>query len=259
MTLHFGRPEPLDFETLVCETPDREFNNLTRSTVPLLAYWKSHDDRLEKICHQLGLHAPPDDMRLCFEYPVSSVGRAKASFTDIMAVSQSLCVAIEGKSTEGNYDSVKKWLGKGGDSRPPVLKHWLQLIANRTGIPIPPIDFSRFDDVTYQMIHRTASACSLNKPRTVVVYQVFDINGKLPDYKRKLTELASAIGAAGKIDILLNIIKSTPTKEFKIVEGKIKNLKMDETAQFVRAAILDGSLFEFDDKPWVSVSTVIGQ
>ena len=253
MKLHLGRPEPLDYETLISETPDQEFKNLTRSTIPLLAYWASPSERLASICHRLDI-VVPYDMRLCFEYPVPSVGRAMASFTDIMGISDSICVAIEGKSTEDNYDSVKDWLAKGGSSRPPVLAHWLELIANKTGIKIHKTNFSTFDDVTYQMIHRTASACALDKPHTVVVYQIFDVKQKLPNYKEKLLGLATAIGAEGKIDILLNVIRTHRTKAYETTKKEIKSLEKKDVPQWVRNAILDGNLFQFDDGSWESIS-----
>lgn len=258
MKLHLGSPEPLNFDTLICEMPDSEFKNLTRSTIPLLAYWASPGERLAAICQQLGISVP-DDVRLCFEYPVPSVGRAKASFTDIMGISDSLCVAVEGKSTESDYDSVKDWLAKGGSSRPPVLAHWLELISSRTGVELSETDFSNFNHVTYQMIHRTASACSLKRTRTVVVYQVFDVKRALPKYKEKLAELATAIGAAGKIDILLNIIKTDRTEEYRITKEQIARMKKTslnekEIPQCVRNAILDGKLFQFDDGSWEHIS-----
>ncbi len=254
MKLHLGRPEPLDYATLISSMPDSEFKNLTRSTIPLLAYWVSPYERLDALCNQLGVPVP-DDMRLCFEYPVASVGRAKPSFTDIMGIADSLGVAIEGKSTEGDYDSIEDWLAKGGVSRPPVLKNWLRMIAKKTGMPSDPIDLPTFNDVIYQMIHRTASACSLDKPRTVVVYQVFHVKKKkLPEYKAKLTMLAAAIGAVGKIDILLNIIPTYPTETYDAVEIEIKKVIKDGDAkcvpQLVRNAVLEGSLFEFEAGTW---------
>lgn len=77
--------------------PDREFKNLTRSTLPLVTWWKDEALALSVIGSACGF----DDLgtaRVCFEFPTASAGpRDKASYTDVMVESASTAIAIEGQ------------------------------------------------------------------------------------------------------------------------------------------------------------------
>src|SRR4051794_33068588 len=68
---YLGRPEPLDFPTLLKLLPDRGLKRATRSTVPLLAFWRDFQTTLTRICRLLGTNHRPSG-RLCFESPVAS-------------------------------------------------------------------------------------------------------------------------------------------------------------------------------------------
>jgi len=180
INLRFGRPDPLNFDKLVKEFRDSEFETLTRSTVPLLCYWSQCEQRLAGICDQIGCGVP-EDFDVCFEYPVPAWEGNTPSYTDVMCTSRDLGIAIEGKSTEGRYESVCKWLGpQPSKNKQGVLNNWLQMIGQKTGLAVEGTNFDPFLEVTYQMIHRTASACSLGASRTVVVYQVFESANRPP-------------------------------------------------------------------------------
>jgi len=74
LRLHFGPPEAADFEALVYQIPPTEFQNLTRSTIPLLCYWREGEPVLSRFvaCIFRDSRCPSGD--LCFEYPVKSLG-----------------------------------------------------------------------------------------------------------------------------------------------------------------------------------------
>lgn len=112
MEIHYGRPQGLDFELLLRQMPDREFRNLTRSTIPLLFYWSDIELALDKLCRGRGVESRPFQ-RLCFGFPVKSAGRNKPSYTDVMCLSDEVVIGIEGKSTEPMYEAVEKWLKAG--------------------------------------------------------------------------------------------------------------------------------------------------
>jgi len=253
--LHFGRKEDADFEPVVNQYPDSEFKNLTRSTVPLLCYWSNAAERLESLLGKLQWGDVGLEGMLCFEYPVKSVGRARASCTDIMylSCSPSAALGIEGKSTESRYTEVTRWLdaGKNRAFREQVLEHWLDLIRSCTG----EAEKDRVADLPYQMIHRTASVCSLRKGRAAVLYQVFRVKGHAYDYEPDLRKLSEAISAGGKIAICLHEIETIRSASYGAVEDRLKpDLDAETRAEIVRNAILDGELFDFGQEQFVRIA-----
>ncbi|MDE0332469.1 MAG: hypothetical protein OXL41_11430 [Nitrospinae bacterium] len=114
----------------------------------------------------------PRSVCLNFEYKVPvQCGRGPASQTDLMLISGEVCVAIEAKFTEPKYETVAQWLVKGKDieNRKKVLKGWLGLLS-------PELKETDVADLTYQLIHRAASACYPKAKSHHLVYQVFDVN-----------------------------------------------------------------------------------
>lgn len=244
MGLYYGRPGDNTFETLMAQMPDQEFGNLTRSTIPLLSWWQDVADNWKTLA-PLGLGAYADG-DLCLEYPVPSLGRAKASFTDAMFIAPSASAAFEAKSTEPRYETVAEWLAKGGDNRQRVLQHWLDFIQPWAG----EIDQERVSQCVYQMVHRTASVCSLAQGKTRhVVYQYFAIEGAPPsrfDYRQDLADLAQALSAGEHLRFWLLTVPTKRTERWEVVTQQVKNAEdMSERAELVRAAILGGALFEF--------------
>src|ERR1700730_11915089 len=145
---YFNRAAMPDFAALVNSYNRDEFDSPHRSTVPLLALVK--DKRmLREILTACNATMPVD---FHFEFKVGqSKGRGKPSHTDLMAISEPVCIAIEAKWTEPPYESVASWLSKGGDNREEVLNGWLDLLSSeRTEVA----------DCEYQMLHRAASACA---------------------------------------------------------------------------------------------------
>jgi hypothetical protein len=173
---------------------DERFNlkSPSRSTVPLLAYWSTLDGRLAEFCDALELTVPSDPS-LIFEYTVvPSRGKGKASHTDLMILSSALAVAVEAKFTEPRYPTVAKWLGTPPvQNRKRVLEGWLDTINRATGGQLMP---EQVRTVTYQLIHRTASACTPPAENRVVVYHCFDLVDEYRSYySEQLARLANLI------------------------------------------------------------------
>lgn len=179
------------FEELVASYSASEFDSPRRSTVLLLDYWRSYDNaakRLEEfICTDF-----THQIRLNFEYSVPvQAGDGKASSTDLMMVDSSLAIGLEAKFTEPPYPIVSSWMKKGSDkqNRKEVLGGWLSLIQSVTNVSLT------FDDVCslpYQLIHRTASVCSIPATSRYIVYQIFEPN-KEDYYSECLQTFASLL------------------------------------------------------------------
>ncbi|MGH9641049.1 MAG: DUF6946 family protein [Terriglobales bacterium] len=149
-----------------------------RSTVPLLQFWHWPEKRIIALMHAIG--APEASaVELAFEYPTAvREGRGKHSFTDLMGITDAAAVAIEAKYTEPQYESVASWLGpQPSENRRNVLRGWLEMVDKIVGRWVSPETVS---GIPYQVIHRTASVCCVDRPIRSVVYQVFASN--IPPY-----------------------------------------------------------------------------
>ena len=149
----------------------KEFKSPKRSTVPLLAYWRTPEQRAREFSKVLGF-ALSRSVCLNFEYqtPVQ-YGRGKASHTDLMLISADVCVAIEAKFTEQRYETVNKWLARGNsiENKKKVLQGWLGLLS-------PNLQEKDVAGLPYQLIHRAASTCYPDAKIRHLVYQVFDVD-----------------------------------------------------------------------------------
>ncbi|MGY2987989.1 DUF6946 family protein [Bradyrhizobium sp. USDA 4508] len=153
--LYFDRTPVHDLAALLHSYNVDEFNSPYRSTVPLLALVKDERNTFRKVLSACRVSMPVD---LHFEFKVDhqSKGRGAPSHTDLMAISEDVCIAIESKWTEPSYDTVGTWLSKGGDlpNREKVPKGWLALMR----LECAPQSFEEIADCEYQMLHRAASA-----------------------------------------------------------------------------------------------------
>lgn len=154
---------------------DREFDSPRRSTIPLVEFWRSPEERMRELGSALDLDVPAS-VRLGFEHTVSPPrGRGKASHTDLMVTSSHFVIAIEAKWTEPRYQVVGDWLN-GSTNRVEVLRGWCDLLQRRT---VNPIDADNLTALPYQIVHRAASAChEANAGSTCwLVYMVFGASG----------------------------------------------------------------------------------
>jgi len=260
MNLYYGRPEHSDYRTVIDQYSDSELQNLTSSTIPLLSYWKKCDTAVSQLLQQMNI-VSAENAKICFEYPVSVTGirYTKASFSDVMYISNSAAIAIEAKRNEGEYDTVRKWLSMGEDvkHRKDVLNYWLRQVEK---VCDKRLSVNNVSDITYQLIHRTASVCSLmDDNRSLnVLYQIFlsrnkkstDKNKKRVDYESKMREMVRIIGSQGRVKFWIHEVVIGETKFYHDSTDELKRISWknakSEKAQFVRKCLLaENELFEF--------------
>ncbi|MDD9981834.1 MAG: hypothetical protein OXU81_10840 [Gammaproteobacteria bacterium] len=180
----------------------KELDSPTRSTIPLLEYWRSPEARLRELTAVLGLPLPTS-VELNFEHTVKPRrGRGKASCTDLMVIAAEFVVAIEAKWTEPRYETVEDWL-RDSENRAEVLRGWCDLLEQRGTKPIRKGDLR---GLPYQMIHRAASACHAQGAATSrwLVYLSFDTTTKERDeYLVDLRRLRDVLGAESTLRIAL--------------------------------------------------------
>lgn len=240
MKYYLDRAEAGDFKTLVDLLPDSSFASPRRSTIPLLDYCRVPRDPL----HALGRAADVDfrsPVELRFEYTVPvRRGVGKPSCTDLMIRTSDGLIAVEAKYTEPEYESVGEWLGDDPTpNRLEVLNGWLEMIGSFVKTTIAPQEVA---ELPYQLVHRTASACSGNGGTAAVVYLVF---GDAADkYATSLGSLACRLGAASQIRIVL--LACPVWKLDKQLELERRWIAGDrDLAPTVRQSLNAGPLFQF--------------
>ena len=113
----------------------QEFDSPTRSTIPLLEYWRSPEERMQELTAALRLPLPRR-VELNFEHTVHPPrGHGKPSCTDLMVISAEFVMAIEAKWTEPRYETVEYWL-RDSENRTEVLRSWCDLLEQRGANPI---------------------------------------------------------------------------------------------------------------------------
>lgn len=162
-------------DELILKFNKKEFKSPFRSTIPLLALYKSQPN----ICFRLVENNNETNAKYIFEFetPVSK-GKGRSSCTDLMIEYSNHCIAIEAKWTEPAYIRVIDWL-KDSANKEEVLKGWIEMISNHTGVNF---DSESIHGLPYQLIHRVASACFLSKKDTHVVYLGFDLSNSKEKY-----------------------------------------------------------------------------
>ena len=197
----FKGSELAGHDALLDRYPDKEFNSPTRSTIPLLEYWRSPEQRMRELTAALGLPVPPR-VQLNFEHTACPPrGRGKASCTDLMAISPELAIAIEAKWAEPRYEVVGDWL-RDSTNKAQVLRGWCDLLKQRGANPILE---ENLRGLPYQMIHRAASAChQRNASSCWLVYLVFETTAKKrSEYLADLVQLRDVLGSRSSLGIAL--------------------------------------------------------
>ena len=198
------------FDALLNEYSAEEFDSPTRSTIPLLEYWRSPKERIQELADKLSLPVP-QRVRLDFEHIVNPPrGKGRASQTDLMLISPQFRVAIEAKWTEPRYETVGSWLRNQSSNKKSVLQGWFDLLEERGAGPLLP---HHVRDLPYQMVHRAASACHVDDvANRWLVYLVFDaMTTKQREYLRDLDGLREALGPASSLGIALAECRIKPT------------------------------------------------
>lgn len=182
--LKYGNKPVADYLRLIDAFPESEFDSPYRSTVPLLCFWSNTHERLNSFAQLIGIK-PFSQVTASFEFAVDvQKGKGQPSMTDLMILSDDHAIAIEGKYTEPPYETVDNW--KNSPNKELVLKGWFELISS--AIPKSRLNIDNVAAVSYQMIHRCASACFPAVVRRVLVYQCFDLDAKKTSYYRSELE-----------------------------------------------------------------------
>lgn len=206
MGYFFGFPKGTYSEVLA-ELRRTRVNSCKTSSIPLADFWRP--ENLGKIQELFASHLSgfdPASALKFFEFPTEAVHDDKTigspSMTDIMVIAPGVQMAVEGKFTEyvkGRDQTVGEWLEAkmaeevGGHWTPAsreahlrnVLRAWFGYIRQTgcTGLADDDAFFAECMDVSYQFLHRAASACCkvdiANGAVPVLVYQLFfDANNK---------------------------------------------------------------------------------
>ena len=220
MKLICGSPgESNSFPDLLQRIPDAEFMKLTRSTVPLLAFW-SKPGNVEELTRSMEFTAAP--ARATFEYPdplgdSKSGGSGNSSFTDVVlewgdAGTPEAVVGVKATHTEGLYERVEK-------------------------------------PVAYPMLCRVASATSrCARTRTAMLHLLFtDASKKCAKYVMEVRNLAAVVKVVAAPEFWVISVGCRPhplRAEFESALTKCDK----ERAKRVREALSAGEpLFEFGE------------
>jgi hypothetical protein len=235
-----------DLKTLIAHYPRGEFESPFRSTVPLLSLLRDGQTILQEVLAGCGFPQNPD---LHFEFKVPPpLGEGKASHTDLMAIGGSLSMAVEAKWTEPLSQSVKDWLGpQPTKNRQDVLAGWLSLLKPHAARPVAEADVSL---VSYQVLHRAASACATaEQPQLSYLQFVSRQYGNATVCQERINDLnrlRSALGASDRFPFRLIEIGIEPTPTFEHLATLPKGSA--ETALAVQGALDSNALFTFKAK-----------
>jgi hypothetical protein len=243
------------FEDLIRSLSADALASPRRSTIPLLEYWRPSCNRLDSFWHRIDC-PPPEVSELHFEYEVPvRAGCGKASYTDLMIVCDEVAVGIEAKFTEPPYESVAVWLKREStnngqstelednqveNNRRKVLIGWLRAIEQVTSRCIEP---EAVGGLPYQLIHRTASVCCVERPRRYLLYQVF--SDERPEYYFDLLlRWAQILGDNHELSLWVFWCRLGRSETCQHLEARwdAGERHLDEE---VRKELLAGSLLEF--------------
>jgi hypothetical protein len=233
-----------DYDSLIEQLFD--LKSPFRSTTAHLAYWSNPDERLTEVEKLLGLPHLAEPV-LAFEYTVQPAkGQGYASHTDLMIVSSQTAVGMEAKYTEGKYDVVSAWLGEPpSDNKRLVLEGWLDLIARATG---RQLTVEQVKDCTYQLLHRTASVCSVGAERWVVVYHGFDLTeDRNRYYLAQLTRLACLVAIPEKFQFFLLTNTMAKSPAYSELQAKWRANEGRDFAQDIRRLLRQRNVATFTD------------
>lgn len=238
------RPVP-DYPSLVRAYSDHDLASPYRSTVPLLAYWSTTEQRLPAFLEELGIVSQDHEVS-AFEYKVPvQAGVGNDSHTDLMLVLRSQAIAIEAKYTEPPYEVVGDWLGASpSQNRELVLRGWLRLINRATESDLDILDVR---DCTYQLIHRTASVCETGKQARAVVYQCFDPTEEhLYHYYRQLSFLSGLIKKPQCLSFFLYGVVIRKSSTYQRLQADWDAGSRDLSLE-VKQGLISEFLMDFDD------------
>lgn len=204
-----------------------EFSSPFRSTIPLIELYFENREVLQQIIPNY------NDFETIFEKKTKIKESKRASFSDLCLKNDSTFYCIEAKSTEPKYETVGKFLKK-DERHKTVLNGWLELINKRCNTNLSINDV---DNITYQMIHRFASACDVPKDKKAeLLYFCFDINENKKNYY--YSELLKIINLTkGKVPIKLVLFKINTSSFFSELEERWTINKQRKLSSAIKEAM----------------------
>ncbi len=208
--IYYKKQKIANFKELLNNYNVKEFKSPYRSTIPLLILYKNKSNYFFNLINQNDAAL----VDLIFEYETKvKKGKGWPSCTDLMIENPEFSIAIEAKRTEPKYKNVLKWLGK-SKNRIDVMTGWLEYIIEHI---LEQVTIGEVHEFPYQLVHRVASACSIKKKCTNVVYVGFDLNNvKKEYYKNNLSKFSKLV--KGKVNILFASFKINKSEEQKKLE-----------------------------------------
>ena len=234
MKYFLGNPSGVTFDQVIEAGNSEHFSKLTCSIIPTVNYWRNLNN---KIITEIS----SDDYAVCFEYPVRSIKGAKSSYTDVMLVSSETNICVESKWNEKKGVYCKNHQAKMKDE---VQRHWLAIISNYIGKKLMQEDFN---DIEYQLLHRVASACSLNKSNCVVVYQIFYTNNLSKSFVKEIAKIKSLLNTE-KIKFYINSVKIQNNEAYTKLFEEIKLLDRSKKIDRIKNEIKRRDLFNIVDE-----------
>lgn len=219
----FGSGRYEDVLTCLATT---KVNSYRTSSLPLAQFWDpvKTSKELNKFLEDFkekGIDACSGNRY--FEYPTPCEDKNKKllkysqpSMTDLMIINDKYQIAIEGKYTEyseSNYETIREWNKNKEEHKDAIKNQWIEYIRECGATDKQDIS----DDIPYQFLHRTASACyncKNSKKIPVLVYQLFYDSSnkkKKDDFINTLKDCARQLGFTDKI-------------KFFIIDVKIENI-----------------------------------
>jgi hypothetical protein len=229
-----GNPLGITIDQVIEMGNNEHFSKLTCSIIPTIDYWKKVDN---KILTDLS----SEDYDICFEYPVKSIKNATSSYTDIMLVSDKTNIAIESKWTEKTGDYCKDQKSKRKNE---VQQHWIDIISKYLD---KDLIIGQFSDIEYQLLHRVASACSLNKDNCFVTYQIFYKDSLSDSFIKEIEKLMLVLDNS-KIKFYVDSVKIEFTHVYLKLNDQIKGLSKKDRTEIIKATIKQNDLFIFSNE-----------
>lgn len=210
--IYFKKQKLTSIDDIYKKFNKKEFKSPYRSTIPLIALFKNNQITNIKSIKSNSI----SNIDYIFEYETPVIqGKGRPSCSDLLIEYSNGCIVIEAKRKEPPYEKVEKWLGSSTNKKL-VLEGWLELINNYTDLKI---DLSEITDLPYQLIHRVASACSLKKQQTEIIYIGFNLNERKANYYLSCLEKFSTI-LENRIDFYLYCYNIDKSEELIKLEKK---------------------------------------
>jgi len=234
MKYALGNPHGMKMSQIIELGNNEHFSKLTCSIIPTIDYWKNIKNRILT-------ELMKEDCDVCFEYPVQSINNATSSYSDVMLISENTAIAVESKWNESVEFLCRDHKAKRKDE---VQQHWINIIS---GYLNKEFNLTQFEEIEYQLLHRVASACYLNKQNCKVVYQIFYTHTRKEDFKNEILKLAHLLGDS-RIEFYIDSVQIKLNDEYSILKERIKPLEKKDRIETIKQALKENTFFDFVDE-----------